>query len=167
MCGASTQASAIGRRAGTDRAGSWRRWSGIPASCTRVSASSSPTSIDGPRRWSPSTTGADGRAVDQGRQERGQVDAAVVHHLPGERCPAPAPRTGLQPRQLPPYAAATDGDRRLVPDKPAGEGREDRGEGGRPWPLPGQMAEVAVPRELFRGILQRIAGLRPAVVARC
>jgi hypothetical protein len=30
-----------------------------------------------------------------------------------------------------------------------------------------QMAEVAVPRELFRGILQRIAGLRPPVVARC
>ncbi len=30
-----------------------------------------------------------------------------------------------------------------------------------------QMAEVAVPRELFRGILDRIAGLRPALVARC
>jgi hypothetical protein len=30
-----------------------------------------------------------------------------------------------------------------------------------------QMAEVAVPRELFRGILQRIAGLRAAVVTRC
>jgi hypothetical protein len=30
-----------------------------------------------------------------------------------------------------------------------------------------QMAEVAVPRELFRGILQRIAGLCPLVVARC
>jgi hypothetical protein len=30
-----------------------------------------------------------------------------------------------------------------------------------------QMAEVAVPRELFRGILDRIAGLRPAAVARC
>ncbi len=30
-----------------------------------------------------------------------------------------------------------------------------------------QMAEVAVPRELFRGILHRIAGLRPPVVARC
>jgi hypothetical protein len=30
-----------------------------------------------------------------------------------------------------------------------------------------QMAEVAVPRELFRGILDRIAGLRPPVVARC
>jgi hypothetical protein len=30
-----------------------------------------------------------------------------------------------------------------------------------------QMAEVAVPRELFRGILQRFAGLRPPVVARC
>ena len=30
-----------------------------------------------------------------------------------------------------------------------------------------QTAEVAVPRELFRGILDRIAGLRPPVVARC
>src|SRR4030095_8331364 len=30
-----------------------------------------------------------------------------------------------------------------------------------------QMAEVAVPRELFRRLLQRIAGLRPPVVARC
>jgi hypothetical protein len=30
-----------------------------------------------------------------------------------------------------------------------------------------QMAEVAVPRELFRGILDRIAGLRPVLVARC
>jgi hypothetical protein len=30
-----------------------------------------------------------------------------------------------------------------------------------------QMAEVAVRRELFRGILDRIAGLRPAAVARC
>ena len=30
-----------------------------------------------------------------------------------------------------------------------------------------QIAEVAVPRELFRGILNRIAGLRPPVVARC
>jgi hypothetical protein len=30
-----------------------------------------------------------------------------------------------------------------------------------------QMAEVAVPRELFRRLLDRIAGLRPAVVARC
>jgi len=30
-----------------------------------------------------------------------------------------------------------------------------------------QMAEVAVPRELFRRILDRIAALRPPVVARC
>jgi hypothetical protein len=30
-----------------------------------------------------------------------------------------------------------------------------------------QMAEVAVPRELFGGILDRIAGLRPVAVARC
>jgi hypothetical protein len=30
-----------------------------------------------------------------------------------------------------------------------------------------QMAEVAAPCELFRGILDRIAGMRPAVVVRC
>ena len=30
-----------------------------------------------------------------------------------------------------------------------------------------QMAEVAVPRALFQGILTRIAGLRPPAVARC
>ena len=30
-----------------------------------------------------------------------------------------------------------------------------------------QMAEVAVPRELFRGILDRIVGMRPAVMVRC
>ena len=30
-----------------------------------------------------------------------------------------------------------------------------------------QMAEVAVPRELFRSILQRIAGVHPAVMDRC
>ena len=30
-----------------------------------------------------------------------------------------------------------------------------------------QMAEVAVPRELFRRLLDRIAGLRPPAVARC
>ena len=30
-----------------------------------------------------------------------------------------------------------------------------------------QMAEVAVSRALFRAILERIAGLRPAAVARC
>ena len=39
-CGASTRASVIGRRAGVGRAESSRRWSGTPASCTRVSASS-------------------------------------------------------------------------------------------------------------------------------
>jgi hypothetical protein len=30
-----------------------------------------------------------------------------------------------------------------------------------------QMAEVAVPRELFRNILQRLAGFRPAGAAQC
>ena len=42
----------------------------------------------------------DSRAMDQGGQERGQMDAALVHHLPGQRRPAPC--AGVQSRQLPP-----------------------------------------------------------------
>src|SRR5262245_54878480 len=77
-----------------------------------------------------------GRAVDQGGEERGEVDAALVHDVPRERRPPAAPRASVQPRQLPPHAGAADGDRGLVPDKPSGEGGEARGEGGRQWPLP-------------------------------
>ena len=44
------------------------------------------------------------RAVDQGRQERAPLDAAVLPCLPAQRGAAPAPRARLQPRQLPAHA---------------------------------------------------------------
>src|SRR5262245_24772452 len=78
----------------------------------------------------------DGRAVDQGRQERGQVDEAVVYQLSGECRPVRAPCAGLQSRQLPPHPGVAAGGRGLVPDESAREGGEDRREGGRPLPLP-------------------------------
>ena len=110
----------------------------------------------------------DGGAVDQRGEARGQVDAALVHDLPGECRPPPAPRAGVQPRQLPPHAGAPEGNRGLVPDEPAREGGEDRAKvvaHGRY--LVFQMAEVAVPRELFGRILDRIARLRPPDPAPC
>src|SRR5947208_1860508 len=77
-----------------------------------------------------------GGAVDQGRQERGQVDATVVHGVPRERRPAPAPCAGLQPRQLPAHPGVAGGRGAVVTDKPTGEGGEDRCQGRRPWALP-------------------------------
>ena len=47
-----------------------------------------------------------GRAVDQGREERGQVDAAFVHDVPGGCRAAPAPCASLQPRKPPAHAGA-------------------------------------------------------------
>src|SRR5439155_23219356 len=77
-----------------------------------------------------------GGAVDQGRQERGQVDATVVHGVPRERRPAPAPCAGLQPRQLPAHPGVAGGRGAVVTDKPTGEGGEDRCQGRGPWVLP-------------------------------
>src|SRR5437667_5165621 len=78
-----------------------------------------------------------GRTVDQGGEARDQVDPAIVHDLPGQRGPLAAPRAGLQPRQLPAHPGAAGRGRAVVPDQPAGEGREDRGEGDLARPLPG------------------------------
>jgi hypothetical protein len=59
-------------------------------------------------------------------------------------------------------------DRAVVTDELAREGGEDRGEGRRPRRyLVFQMAEVAVPRELFGRLLDRIARLRPPDRAPC
>src|SRR5262249_52452131 len=49
----------------------------------------------------------DGGAVDHGGEECDQVDAAVVHDLPGQRGPSPTPRARLQPRQLPAHPGPT------------------------------------------------------------
>ena len=50
------------------------------------------------RGSSPSTISAARRAMDQGRQGRDQVDAAIVPLVRRQRCPAPAPRARLQSR---------------------------------------------------------------------
>src|SRR5262245_25334846 len=78
----------------------------------------------------------DRRAVDQRREARGQVDAAVVHDLPRKRRPAPTPCAGVQPRQLPPHAGLAGRDRAVVSEHAAREGGEDRREGDRARPLP-------------------------------
>ena len=57
-CAGITPASPIRRRAGRNRAASWPRSSGIPASFIRASASSSPTWRGRPSASSPSTTTA-------------------------------------------------------------------------------------------------------------
>ena len=52
-------------------------------------------------RWSVLQRSRHGRAVDQGGQERGEVDAAVVPRLHGQPGAAAAVRPGVQPGQLP------------------------------------------------------------------
>ena len=73
--------------------------------------------------------------MHQGRQERDQMDAAVVSQVPRQRRPAAASCPGLQPRQLHADAGVAEGGRALVADHAAGEVGEDRRQGGQPWPL--------------------------------
>ena len=56
------------------------------------------------------------RAMDQGRQERGEVDAAVVLLVRRQRRAAATPRAGLQPCELPKDAGATGRHREVVVD---------------------------------------------------
>jgi hypothetical protein len=51
-----------------------------------------------------------GGAVDQGREVRPALDAALVSPLPGQCCTPPALRSRLQPRQLPPAPGLAEGD---------------------------------------------------------
>ena len=98
--GATTPASAIRRRAGTSRATSWPRSSGIRASCTpRRLHRHQPAALcrAGRRLLQPARHG---EQLHQGRQERDQVDAAVVPLLRRQRGASSAPCPGLQPRQL-------------------------------------------------------------------
>src|ERR1700704_4340218 len=75
------------------------------------------------------------RAMDQGRQGRDQMDAAVMPHVRGQRCSPSASRAGLQPRQLSAYAGDAGADRGLVDDESEGEAHQDRREGRAPRPL--------------------------------
>ncbi len=56
-------------------------------------------------------------AIHQGRQERYQMDAAVVPQVPRQRRPAPASRSGLQSRQLHADACVAEGGGTLVSDR--------------------------------------------------
>jgi len=97
------------------------------------------------------------------------VDAALVHDFPGERRPTaqfhalaynPANflRTLVLPGEVSQWSLTTLREKLVkIGAKVVAHGRY----------LVFQMAEVAVPRELFRGILDRIAGMRPLVVTRC
>src|SRR5262245_23722783 len=71
-------------------------------------------------------------AVDQGGQERGEVDEAVVPAVPGQRGALAAVRPGLQPGELPSATGAAQADPGLDADDAAGEADQDRGQGGRP-----------------------------------
>ena len=96
------------------------------------------------------------------------MDPAVLHDLPGQRGPLAAPcagynlanflRTLALPGEVERWSLTTLREKVVkIGAKIVAHGRY----------LVFQMAEVAVPRELFRGILHRIARLRPAAVARC
>ena len=102
------------------------------------------------------------RTMDQGRQGCDQVDAAVMPDVRRQCGPAPASCAGLQSRQFPAHAGDAGADQRLVADEPEGETDQDRREGREPRPLCRfQMAEVAIPRQMFQEILRLIAELRP------
>src|SRR5262249_25520921 len=70
-----------------------------------------------------------GGAVDQGGQERGEVDQAVVPALQGQCSAVAAVRPGVQPGQLPPATVAAEADPGLDPDDVTGEANQDRGQG--------------------------------------
>jgi hypothetical protein len=102
------------------------------------------------------------RAVDQRWQRRDQVDAAVMQNVRRQRSAAPASRASLQPRQFSAHAGDAGADQELVADELEGEVDQNRPKvvsHGRYIIF--QMAEVAIPRQIFQEILRLIAELRP------
>src|ERR1700732_4694045 len=100
--------------------------------------------------------------MDQGRQGRDQMDAAVMSDVRRERRPSPASCAGLQSRQFPAHFGDAGADQGLVAD----ESEEKLIKIGAKVVSHGryvafQMAEVAIPRNLFADILRLIAELRP------
>jgi hypothetical protein len=100
--------------------------------------------------------------MDQGRQGRHQVDAAVMLLVRRQRRASSASCAGLQSRQLHADSGPAGGNQALVVDQPAGKlvkiGAKVVRHGRY---VIFQMAEVAVPRGLFHEILRLIAELRP------
>src|ERR1035437_6135813 len=77
----------------------------------------------------------DVRAVDQGRQERHQVDAAVMLLVRRQRRAASVSCAGLQSRQLHADAGYAGGDQAVVADQPAGKTHQNWSQGRAPWTL--------------------------------
>src|SRR5262249_16881462 len=75
------------------------------------------------------------RAMDQGRQERDQMDAAVVPDVRGQRRAAPASCARLQSGQFLAAAGDAGADEGLVADDLEGQADQDRREGSEPRPL--------------------------------
>jgi len=64
--------------------------------------------------------------VDQRRQERGEIDSALVSRLRGQPGPAATIRFGIQPGQLPSPVGITPKRKTLVADNAKGEAGQDR-----------------------------------------
>ena len=75
------------------------------------------------------------RAVHQRRQERDQVDAAVMPDLRRQCRAPPAPRARLQPGKFHAHAGDAQDGGAVVADQPAREADQDRREGRQPRPL--------------------------------
>ena len=91
--------------------------------------------------------------MDQGRQGRDQVDAAVMLLVRRQRRASSASCAGLQSRQLHADTGPAGGNQALVADQPAGKTRQNWRQGRAPWPLRhlpdgrGRGAEGIVPRD--------------------
>src|SRR5271170_7425043 len=75
-----------------------------------------------------------GGAVDQGRQERRQMDPPVLSRLCGQLGAAATVRAGLQPGQFPATGGSAKNGASLDTDDLARETDQDWGEGGAPFP---------------------------------
>lgn len=75
------------------------------------------------------------RAVDQVRQGRDQVDAAVMPDVRGQHGPPSASCTGLQSWQFPAHAGAARADQGRVAIEPEGEADQDRRQDREPRPI--------------------------------
>ena len=75
--------------------------------------------------------------MDQGRQVRGEVDAAVVPELQRQPGAASAFRPGVQPRELPAKIGAAEVGETLVVDHAARQADQDWCEGRHPLKVRG------------------------------
>ena len=77
----------------------------------------------------------DRRAMDQGRQAGGALDAPVVSSVPGERGPVAAERARVQLGESVAAARPTDADRHVVADQPPATPRQDGWAAGQARPV--------------------------------